>query len=91
MRNLTNDARHRHNHKEGETVARRRDDVPAVGKTTLARALADELQLPLVTKDEIKQCLYDAVGVGDVEGLRRLGGAAYTLIFGFVRELLAAR
>ncbi|OJX80283.1 AAA family ATPase [Leifsonia sp. 71-9] len=37
--------------------------VPASGKTTLARRLEDALGLPLVTKDDIKESLADAVSV----------------------------
>ncbi|GAA0440119.1 AAA family ATPase [Leifsonia naganoensis] len=37
--------------------------APASGKTTLARRLCDELGLPLVTKDDIKEALADAVPV----------------------------
>jgi predicted kinase len=64
--------------------------MPASGKTTLARGLAAELQLPLVTKDDIKERLYDELGTGEVEWSRRLGAAAYGLILDFCRELLAA-
>jgi predicted kinase len=64
--------------------------MPAAGKTTVARALAAELALPLVTKDDIKERLYETLGTGDVEWSRQLGSAAYSLIFVFCRELLAA-
>lgn len=63
--------------------------MPAAGKTTLARALSEALGLPLVTKDDIKEELYDALGAGDVEWSQRLGKASYALIFVFCRALLA--
>jgi uridine kinase len=40
---------------------------PASGKTTLARAISEELRLPLIAKDAIKERLYDALGPGDRE------------------------
>src|SRR4051794_10844242 len=38
--------------------------IPASGKTTLARQLALALELPLVSKDVIKEALFDALGTG---------------------------
>jgi len=50
---------------------------PASGKTTLARALAAELDLAYLAKDEVKEALMDALGApADVEESRRLGRAA---------------
>jgi predicted kinase len=63
--------------------------MPAAGKTTIARALSESLELPLVTKDDIKEELYETLGTGDLEWSQRLGKASYALIFVFCRELLA--
>lgn len=42
--------------------------LPAAGKTTLARALARELRLPVFSLDAIKEALYDAPGAADRTG-----------------------
>ena len=65
---------------------------PASGKSTIARELAQRLALPLIAKDEIKEILYESLGVGDRAWSQRLGGATYALIFHLVsRQLQAGR
>jgi predicted kinase len=63
---------------------------PGSGKTTIAQGLAGELGLPLFEKDTVKEALYESLGIGDVEWSRRLGGAAYELLFLVARAELAA-
>ncbi|MEU4695174.1 AAA family ATPase [Actinoplanes sp. NPDC023714] len=50
---------------------------PASGKSTLARALAAELGIACLAKDEIKEALMDGLGApATVERSRELGVAA---------------
>jgi len=63
---------------------------PASGKTTLASRLASDFSLPLITKDGIKEALFDSCGTGDREWSQRLGRAAFALIWHFLETVLAA-
>lgn len=54
--------------------------MPATGKTTLGRRLAADLGLPFFSKDELKETLFDTLGVGDRAWSRRLGAASMTLL-----------
>jgi predicted kinase len=61
---------------------------PCTGKTTLGQRLAEELHLPFIHKDGIKETLFDALGWEDREWSRQLGGASYDLLFYFTECLL---
>ena len=63
--------------------------APGAGKSTLARPLAASLGMPLVSKDVIKETLFDALGHVADDGLdssRRLGGAAMSLLWRLAAE-----
>lgn len=58
--------------------------APGAGKSTLAGPLAAQLGLPLLSKDVIKETLFDSIGHVDedpVASSRRLGGAAMALLW----------
>ena len=58
---------------------------PASGKSTLAAALAPELDLPLLAKDTIKDALVDVLGAPDVARSRELGRAAVHALLAVAR------
>lgn len=59
------------------------------GKTTLATGLAATLDLPLLSRDNLKECLFDALGARDLAWSRRLGAASYPLLYHTLELLLA--
>lgn len=63
---------------------------PATGKTTLAARLAADLGLPLFTKDNLKETLFDTLGSADRAWSRRLGVASMELLGHIAGTLVAA-
>lgn len=64
---------------------------PGAGKSTLALKLADELQLPLLMRDQIKEILFDTLGWEDRQWSMKLGGASYELLFHQLEGQLKAK
>jgi predicted kinase len=62
----------------------------ASGKTTLGRWLAAEFRMPYIGKDDIKESLYDSLGIGDLAWSRRLGSATVSLLYLFIENELRA-
>jgi predicted kinase len=66
---------------------------PASGKSTLGEQIAAELRLPLLSKDAIKEELFDSLGVlGVIERkfFRKLGEASMRLMYTVAASILEA-
>jgi len=62
-----------------------------VGKTTLARKLADKYNLPLIYKDGLKEILFDDLGIKDRAWSRVLGNTSHSLLNHVSEQLLIAK
>jgi hypothetical protein len=64
--------------------------LPASGKSTLGRAIAGALGLPMLDKDEILEGLFESLGVGDAEWRARLSRLADEELCSQARQLAGA-
>ena len=62
---------------------------PASGKTTLARRLARDLNMPLYEKDVFKDTLFQSLGVGDKDWSQQVGRSAISLLFAVAHQILS--
>jgi glucokinase len=63
--------------------------VPASGKSTVARAIAETEGWPLLTLDSVKEALFAHLGTGDRDYNRLLGRASYQAIFAAIADFAA--
>jgi len=64
--------------------------LPGVGKTTLATQLAQDLGLPLIGKDMLKEFLFDQVGSTNLEDSRFLGKVSVKMLYALLKEYIAS-
>lgn len=62
--------------------------IPAAGKSTMAEALAEYFSLPVLSKDRIKELLYDTVGFRSREEKVRLGIASMNIMYYMAEQLM---
>src|SRR5258708_6005402 len=58
---------------------------PAAGKSTIAQWLAQELKLPWVSKDSVREVLFEQLGWQDRPWAQKLGRASLELMFYFAQ------
>jgi predicted kinase len=70
-----------HDHEMDEDVVVVVTGIPASGKTTLATALSAQLGWPLISKDVVKEALFEALGTGEFQWSQRLGRAGHVVMY----------
>lgn len=63
---------------------------PGAGKTTIGKRIALDLALPFLSKDDIKESLFDTLGWKDRDWSRKVGYASIVVMFNVTEALLAA-
>ena len=65
--------------------------IPASGKSTIARYLAENLQIPMISKDDIKEKLFDEVGFRSRAEKNKLGSASMEIMYYVAEQLMQVR
>jgi predicted kinase len=61
---------------------------PASGKSTLGKRLSEDLSVPHLYKDEIKELLFDSLGYGDRDWSTKYNAPSYALINLMAKKIL---
>ena len=62
--------------------------IPAAGKSTMAEFLAEYLGLPVISKDKIRELLYDTIGFSSREEKVMLGLAGMNIMYYMAEQLM---
>ena len=62
--------------------------IPAAGKSTIARQLSEKLKLPMLSKDSIKEILFDQIGFESRSEKVRLGTASMEIMYYAAAQLM---
>lgn len=63
---------------------------PAAGKSTMAKVLSERLKLPVISKDAVKELLFDNVGFRSREEKVNLGIASMEIMYYVAGQLMSA-
>ncbi len=65
--------------------------IPAAGKTSMARKLADHYQIPMISKDDIKEILFDDLGFNSREEKVKEGIAAMHIMYYMAEQMMRVK
>ena len=64
--------------------------IPAAGKSTMAEMISERLKLPVISKDTVKELLFDNVGFQSREEKVKLGVASMEIMYYVAGQLMKA-
>lgn len=62
--------------------------IPAAGKSTMAKFLSKKLKLPVISKDTIKELLFDYIGFQSREEKVLLGTTSMEIMYNMAKQLM---
>lgn len=62
--------------------------IPAAGKTTLSTDIADKFKLPVISKDKIKEIMFDDIGFDSREQKVKLGIASMNIMYYLAEQMM---
>lgn len=62
--------------------------MPASGKSTVAKYLSEKMKIPMISKDSLKEILFDEVGFQSREEKNKLGRAAMMLMYHMAEQCM---
>jgi len=65
--------------------------MPASGKSTIANYLSEQLHIPMISKDSIKELLFDEVGFQSRAEKNKLGRASMKIMYYIARQLMQTK
>lgn len=65
--------------------------LPCTGKTTIARELSKLHELPVFSKDDFKELMFDHLGYSDREQSKAYGKATYPILYHLTDQMMGAK
>lgn len=62
--------------------------IPAAGKSVMAEVLSEKLSIPMISKDRIKEYLFDDVGFQSRSEKVKLGVASMNIMYYMAEQLM---
>lgn len=65
--------------------------IPASGKTCLSKVIANQFDIPVISKDEIKEIMFDTIGFSNRQEKVQLGIVSMKAMYYFAKQLMESK